>query len=248
MRAKEFLSTIRFNIEPYEAWSGWGVIVQAFDGDEEVGHVIFEPTDDDETQWYAADVEVEAPYQRKGIATKMYNMAKKAAKKQGAIIVRSHTQTDDGRNLWRDKKVWEQVNEQMVTELFNARKGHFGPDKLIMKISEILTESKVITFRGEQFKVSREYDADTGADLTVWALDAWGNSIGYAKFATDDKELDPRWIEVKERNRGQGVMEMIYDFVKFNGYTINRSTDQTPDGRKFWDKHRGPSGEVWESE
>lgn len=117
-----------------------------------------------------------------------------------------------------------------------------------MKIREVITEGKLLTYRGENFKVSTEYDAETGANLTIWALDAWGNSTGYAKFAKDGMDLDPRWIEVKDRNRGQGIMALIYDFVKHNGYNIIRSTDQTPDGRKFWDKHRGPSEEVWESE
>lgn len=108
MRAKEF-TNFTFGIEPYEGWTGEGVVVRAYDGKDEIAHVIFEPTEDDETQWYAVDVEVEEPYQRRGIATKMYDMAKKAAKSAGAIIVRSHTQTDAGRGLWQDKDVWEQI-------------------------------------------------------------------------------------------------------------------------------------------
>jgi predicted N-acetyltransferase YhbS len=110
MRANEF-TNFTYKTEPYEGWNGDGIVVRAYDGGDEVGHVIFEPTEDDNTQWYAVDVEVEEPYQRKGIATKMYDIAKKSAKQQGAIIVKSHTQTDDGRGLWQDKQVWEQVNE-----------------------------------------------------------------------------------------------------------------------------------------
>lgn len=109
MRATEF-TNFNFDIEPYESWTGEGVIVHAYDGKDEIGHVIFEPTEDDATQWYAVDVEVEEPYQRRGIATKMYDMAKQAAKSAGAIIVKSHTQTDAGRGLWADKKVWEDEN------------------------------------------------------------------------------------------------------------------------------------------
>jgi hypothetical protein len=37
----------------------------------------------------------------------MYNIAKRAAQVQGKIIVKSHTQTNAGRGLWQDKKVWE---------------------------------------------------------------------------------------------------------------------------------------------
>ncbi len=110
MRASEF-TNFTFDTEPYEGWTGEGLIVKAFDGKDEVGHVIFEPTEDDDTQWYAVDVEVEEPYQRRGIATHMYNIAKKAAQAQGKIIVRSHAQSEAGRGLWQDKRVWESSNE-----------------------------------------------------------------------------------------------------------------------------------------
>lgn len=124
MRAREF-TNFTFDIEPYEVWNGEGVIVHAYDGKDEIGHVIFEPTEDDATQWYAVDVEVEEPYQRKGIATKMYDMAKKAAKSAGAIIVKSHAQTDAGRGLWQDKLVWETSNPtspEQLDELFQQGK------------------------------------------------------------------------------------------------------------------------------
>ena len=107
MRANEF-TNFTFDVEPYEGWTGEGVIVHAYDGKDEVGHVIFEPTEDDTTQWYAVDVEVEEPYQRRGIATKMYDIAKQAAAAAGAIIVKSHTQSDAGRGLWGNKLVWEE--------------------------------------------------------------------------------------------------------------------------------------------
>ena len=126
MRAIEFIN-FNFDAEPYEGWNGEGVIVHAYDGKNEIGHVIFEPTENDNTQWYAVDVEVEEPYQRRGIATKMYDIAKKSAKQQGAIIVKSHTQTDAGRGLWQDKQVWEQINESKTT-LNNMYGGHF-PDR-----------------------------------------------------------------------------------------------------------------------
>lgn len=126
MRAKEF-TNFTYKTEPYEGWNGDGIVVRTYDGDTEVGHVIFEPTEDDNTQWYAVDVEVEEPYQRKGIATKMYDIAKKSAKQHGAIIVKSHAQTDAGRGLWQDKQVWEQINESKTT-LNNMYGGHF-PDR-----------------------------------------------------------------------------------------------------------------------
>jgi len=120
MRASEF-TNFTYKTEPYEGWNGDGLVVRAYDGSNEVGHVIFEPTEDDNTQWYAVDVEVEEPYQRKGIASKMYDIAKKAATQQGAIIVKSHTQTDAGRGLWQDKQVWEQqdINEGLRVDVPN---------------------------------------------------------------------------------------------------------------------------------
>ena len=113
MRAREF-ANFTFDTEPYEGWTGEGLVVKAYDGKDEVGHVIFEPTEDDETQWYAIDVEVEEPYQRRGIATQMYNIAKKAAQAQGKIIVRSHTQSQAGKGLWQDKRVWEDTTPQVL--------------------------------------------------------------------------------------------------------------------------------------
>jgi len=120
MRANEF-TNYTYKTEPYEGWNGDGLVVRAYDSSNEVGHVIFEPTEDDNTQWYAVDVEVEEPYQRKGIASKMYDIAKKAATQQGAIIVKSHTQTDAGRGLWQDKQVWEQqdINEGLRVDVPN---------------------------------------------------------------------------------------------------------------------------------
>jgi len=126
MRANEF-TNFTYKTEPYEGWNGDGIVVRAYDDVTEIGHVIFEPTEDDNTQWYAVDVEVEEPYQRKGIATKMYDIAKKSAKQHGAIIVKSHAQTDAGRGLWQDKQVWEQINESKTT-LNNMYGGHF-PDR-----------------------------------------------------------------------------------------------------------------------
>ena len=125
MRANEF-TNYTYKTEPYEGWNGDGLVVRAYDGSNEVGHVIFEPTEDDNTQWYAVDVEVEEPYQRKGIASKMYDIAKKVATQQGAIIVKSHTQTDAGRGLWQDKLVWE--SESNKTTLNNIYGGDY-PDE-----------------------------------------------------------------------------------------------------------------------
>ena len=98
---------ITFTQEPYEGWNGMGAMITAYWAGNDIGHVIFEPTDHDTNKWYATEVEVEDQFQRKGIATTMYDMAKKLAQKSNAVIVPSHAQTSDAKGLWKDKKVWE---------------------------------------------------------------------------------------------------------------------------------------------
>ncbi len=98
---------ITFTPEPYEGWNGIGLMITAHLAGDEIGHVIFEPTDNDKNKWYATEVEVEDEFRRKGIATAMYDMAKKIAQKSKAVIVPSHAQTSDAKGLWKNKKVWE---------------------------------------------------------------------------------------------------------------------------------------------
>lgn len=98
---------VTFSPKPYEGWSGMGLMITAHLAGDEIGHVIFEPTDNDKNKWYATEVEVEDEFQRKGIATAMYDMAKKIAQKSKAVIVPSHAQTSDAKRLWKNKKVWE---------------------------------------------------------------------------------------------------------------------------------------------
>jgi predicted GNAT family acetyltransferase len=100
-------SDITFTQEPYEGWNGMGAMITAYADGDQVGQVIFEPTDGDKNKWYATEVEVEDDFQRRGIATTMYDMAKKIAQKANAVIVPSHAQTSDAKGLWKDKKIWE---------------------------------------------------------------------------------------------------------------------------------------------
>ncbi len=98
---------ITFTQEPYEGWNGMGAMITAYADGDQVGQVIFEPTDNDKNKWYATEVEVEDEFQRRGIATTMYDMAKKIAQKANAVIVPSNAQTSDAKGLWKNKKVWE---------------------------------------------------------------------------------------------------------------------------------------------
>ena len=106
-------------------------------------------------------------------------------------------------------------------------------------------ESKTVEFEGLTLKVIKQ-----GHELTVDALDDWGNKVlGHVKFNIGDgQELDPQDLRVDDKYQGQGIARVMYDYVKSLGYTINRSWDQTDAGAGFWNKHRGEDVRVWEQD
>jgi predicted nucleotidyltransferase len=61
----------------------------------------------------------------------------------------------------------------------------------------------------------------------------------------DGDTLEADMVEVDERYRGQGIAAAMYDYAKSQGYTIEKSSDLTPDGDHFWNKNRGEEP-VWE--
>ena len=83
--------------------------------------------------------------------------------------------------------------------------------------------------------------------VAVDAFDATGGKqVGQVVFNIEDNgQLEAADLEVAEKYRGQGVARAMYDFVKAQGYTINRSWSQTAAGADFWDKYRGQE-RVWE--
>ncbi len=96
--------------------------------------------------------------------------------------------------------------------------------------------------------LSFEYDDKFGESARVQAFSN-GRKLGYAEFlVVRDRELEATDLEVDERYRGQGIAQLMYDFVKQQGYKIHRSHAQTADGSKFWDKNRGEDAAVWEQE
>jgi predicted GNAT family acetyltransferase len=121
-----------------------------------------------------------------------------------------------------------------------------------MRASEFIVEykeQKTEEFGGLDFKITPLDAAQSEhAGFIVTALDpTWGKELGYVVFADmGDDELDPRDLSVDDRYQGQGIAKTMYDYVKSLGYTINRSSDQTPAGKGFWDKHRGEETNVWE--
>ena len=86
-----------------------------------------------------------------------------------------------------------------------------------------------------------------GRDFQVTAS-SHGRELAMVMFQKYGDTLIPRNLEVGEQYRGQGIAAVMYDWVKELGYKIQRSPDQSPAGKHFWDKNRGEAGQVWESE
>jgi GNAT superfamily N-acetyltransferase len=70
--------------------------------------------------------------------------------------------------------------------------------------------------------------------------------IAFVEFVKEDKELYPQNLWTHDDYRNRGIAKSMYDFLKSEGYIINRSHDQTKAGTGFWDKHRGEDAYVWE--
>jgi GNAT superfamily N-acetyltransferase len=120
-----------------------------------------------------------------------------------------------------------------------------GDETVPAVVKEDVTEAKTVEFEGLTLKVIKQ-----GHELTVDALDEWGNKVlGHVKFNIGDgRELDPQDLRVDDKYQGQGIARVMYDYVKSLGYTINRSWDQTDAGAGFWNKHRGEDVRIWEQD
>lgn len=70
--------------------------------------------------------------------------------------------------------------------------------------------------------------------------------LAFVKFVKEKKELYPQNLWVHDDYRNRGIAKSMYDYLKGEGYIINRSHDQTKAGAGFWDKHRGEDAYVWE--
>jgi GNAT superfamily N-acetyltransferase len=73
-----------------------------------------------------------------------------------------------------------------------------------------------------------------------------GKQLGIVMFNINGKTLVADRLMVQPEYRGQGIAEIMYDWAKGLGYTVQRSSDQTDDGKRFWDKLKGEETNVWE--
>ena len=112
-----------------------------------------------------------------------------------------------------------------------------------MRASEFITEeAKAAKYNGLVMKYAFNDNA-----LILKAFTKEG-PLAYVKFVKEDKELYPQDLWVHDDYRNRGIAKSMYDYLKSEGYVINRSHDQTKAGSKFWDKHRGEHAYVWEEE
>ena len=112
-----------------------------------------------------------------------------------------------------------------------------------MRASEFITEeAKASKYDG----LSMKYAFNNSALILKVFEPTTKNPLAYVKFVKEDKELYPQDLWVNDDYRNRGIAKSMYDYLKTEGYVINRSHDQTKAGAGFWDKHRGEDEYVWE--
>jgi ribosomal protein S18 acetylase RimI-like enzyme len=112
-----------------------------------------------------------------------------------------------------------------------------------MKSSEFITEeAKAARYNSLIMKYAFNDNA-----LIIKAFDPTTRTpLAFVKFIKENKELYPQNLWTHDDYRNRGIAKSMYDFLKSEGYIINRSHDQTKAGSGFWDKHRGEDAYVWE--
>lgn len=110
-----------------------------------------------------------------------------------------------------------------------------------MRASEFITEeAKSSKYNGLVMKYA------FNANALILKAFQQGTPIAYVKFVKENKDLYPQDLWVNDDFRNKGIAKSMYDYLKGEGYIINRSHDQTKAGAGFWDKHRGEDEYVWE--
>lgn len=110
-----------------------------------------------------------------------------------------------------------------------------------MRASEFITEAvNTAKYNGLVMKYAFN---DNALALKAFTKDG---PVAFVKFFKEKKELYPQNLWVHDEYRNRGIAKSMYDYLKSEGYEINRSHDQTKAGAGFWDKHRGEDAYVWE--
>ena len=175
---------------------------------------------------------VSPKWQGHGIAKNMYAVIRML----GANIQPSATQTAMGKDMWAkwkkggDTKHLTSMNAKMDQQGVAEGRENFNGIDISMEIQ-----------KDDEYVDDEDYDNQV---LYVTASSK-GKELGHVLFAFDGEYLMPQDLEVEERYRGQGIAQIMYDYVKSKGYKIRRSGQQTDAGAGFWDKHK-PGKNVWE--
>lgn len=176
---------------------------------------------------------VVSEFERKGIASRMYDYVKSL----GYAVKRSTDQTYMGKAFWdkhrgEGSQVWEQ--EETVDE---------GSDRAYY-------EGIFDRFRKNPTTSRHGFDLEAFGDQKEYQITASvnGETIGRVLFDINGKTLIAKDLMVNPAYRGKGVSKIIYDWAKDLGYTLQRSSNQTDAGKRFWDKNRGEEGKIWEQE
>ena len=176
---------------------------------------------------------VSPKWQGHGIAKNMYAVIRML----GANIQPSATQTDMGKDMWAK---WKKGGDTKHLTSMNAKTDQQGVAESRENFNGIDISMEIQ--KDDEYVDDEDYDNQV---LYVTASSK-GKELGHVLFAFDGEYLTPQDLEVEERYRGQGIAQIMYDYVKSKGYKIRRSGQQTDAGAGFWDKHKGPGQNVWE--
>ena len=125
--------------------------------------------------------------------------------------------------------------------------GDFNPEKHDITLEDAVQDYTEYNAEYNGLDMTVQLNNRTN-NLTVMAYDD-GQFVGQVLFKTHGgTKLYPWQLEVKPEFRGKGIAKTMYDFLKAQGLTVQRSTYQTPAGSGFWDKHRGKAATVWENQ
>ena len=175
---------------------------------------------------------VSPKWQGHGIAKNMYAVIRML----GANIQPSATQTDMGKDMWAK---WKKGGDTKHLTSMNAKTDQQGVAESRENFNGIDISMEIQ--KDDEYVDDEDYDNQV---LYVTASSK-GKELGHVLFAFDGEYLMPQDLEVEERYRGQGIAQIMYDYVKSKGYKIRRSGQQTDAGAGFWDKHK-PGKNVWE--
>ena len=123
-----------------------------------------------------------------------------------------------------------------------GRKGQLARWQLNMRRGKkkVNEEKYTVDRNGIQLSVSID-----GATVEVRPMHD-NKQLGYVVFDRDGKTLVADDLSIDDEYRGKGIAKIIYDYIKELGFIIKRSSDQTSSGKKYWDKHAGEQGKIWD--